>query len=391
MLVITPARAAFLLGQAVIGSPGPAGLAFYVPPSPLAAGPAGQVIWSRPVTGAAALPGAAANLLVLYHSSTLAGRDTAVSGTIAIPPGQPPADGWPVLSWTHGTTGAADICAPSRDAPGHPSHIYNQLADATLNQWVQHGWVVLKTDYEGLGTPGSHPFLVGASEARSAVDIVLAARQLFPAIGRSWAVMGHSQGGHAALFTASLAPAWVPDLDLIGAVALAPAGGAHAVIAGRGDADAPAPAPGFLALVLIGAAAADGAVRLDLILTPAALRLLARAEIAGIDDLLAAGSPAPLAAAGMFRPGADLGPLLRVLGANDPAMLRPRTPVLIVQGHDDPIVILRSTDHIARSLRASGAMLAYHRFPGRGHYDLIQAAHPENVRWIGARKTQGRT
>jgi hypothetical protein len=77
-----------------------------------------------------------------------------VSGTISIRPGQPPADGWPVLSWAHGTTGVADICAPSRDAPGHPSHIYNQLADATLNQWVKRGWVVSKTDYEGLGTPG---------------------------------------------------------------------------------------------------------------------------------------------------------------------------------------------------------------------------------------------
>jgi pimeloyl-ACP methyl ester carboxylesterase len=391
VLVITAACAAFRLGQALIGSPGPAGLAFYVPPSPLVAGAAGEVIWSRPMTGAAALPGAVENLLVLYHSSTLAGRDIAVSGTIAIPPGQPPADGWPVLSWTHGTTGAADICAPSRDAPGHPSHIYNQLADATLNQWVKHGYVVLKTDYEGLGTPGSHPFLVGASEARSTVDILLAARQLFPAIGRSWAVMGHSQGGHAALFTASLAPAWAPDLDLIGAVALAPAGGVHDVIAGLRPARTPAPSPGFLALVLIGAAAADHTVRLDQLLTQAALRLLAHAEIVGIDDLLVPGSPASLAPTEMFRPDADLGPLLKVLAANDPAMLRPRTPVLIVQGHDDPIVALRSTDHIARSLHASGAMLAYHRFPGRGHYDLIQAAHTGNVRWIDARKTQGGT
>jgi pimeloyl-ACP methyl ester carboxylesterase len=258
---------------------------------------------------------------------------------------------------THGTTGVADICAPSRDAPGHPSHIYNQLADATLNQWVKRGYAVLKTDYEGLGAPGSHPYLVGASEARSTVDILLAARRLLPAIGRSWTVMGHSQGGHAALFTASLAPAWAPDLDLIGAVAIAPIGGAHDLIAGLGDTRTPASTLGFVALVLIGAAAADHSVRLDQLLTPAALRLLAKAEIAGIDDLLAPGSPAPLVPAEVFRPGADLGPLLKVLAANDPAMLRPRTPVLIVQGNDDPIVARRGTDHIARSLHASGAML----------------------------------
>jgi acetyl esterase/lipase len=123
----------------------------------------------------------------------------------------------------------------------------------------------------------------------------------------------------------------------------------------------------------------------DRLLTPAALRLLAKAEIVGIDDLLAPGSPAPLVPAGVFRPDADLGPLLKVLAANDPAMLRPRVPVLIVQGHDDPIVARRSTDHIARSLRASGARLAYRRYPGRGHYDLIEAAHTENARWIDAR------
>jgi len=157
LLVITSARAALLLGQVLISSgtsawPPPAGLAFYLPPSPLVAGAAGEVIWSRQVSGAAVLPGAAETRLVLYHSSTLAGQDTAVSGTISIPPGQPPADGWPVLNWTHGTTGVADICAPSRDAPGHPSHIYNQLSDATLSQWVKRGYVVLKTDYEGLGT-----------------------------------------------------------------------------------------------------------------------------------------------------------------------------------------------------------------------------------------------
>ena len=367
------------------GRPGPDGLAFYVPPSPLVAAAAGQVIWSRQLTGAAALPGAAENLLVLYHSRTLAGQDTAVSGTISIPPGQPPAGGWPVLSWAHGTIGVADICAPSRDAPGHPSHIYNQLTDVTLNQWVKRGWVVTKTDYEGLGTPGRHPYLVGASAARGTVDILLAARQLHPGIGRRWAVMGHSQGGHAALFTAALAAAFAPDLELTGAVAIAPVGGAHDMIAGLRDIRTPTPALGFLALVLIGAAAADRAVRLDQMLTPAALHLLARAETGGIDDLLAPGTRPPLSAADVFRPGADTGPLLTVLAANDPATLRLRTPALIVQGNDDPIVARYSTDHIARSLHASGAMLAYHRYHGSGHFDLIAAVHTETAQWIDTR------
>ncbi len=388
---LSPASSSVQGRSVETGRPGPGGLAFYAPPVPLAAGPAGQVIWSRQLTGAAALPGAAENLLILYHSRTLAGQDTAVSGTISIPPGRPPAGGWPVLSWAHGTTGVADICAPSRDAPGHPAHIYNQLADAMLNQWAMRGWVVTKTDYEGLGTPGPHPYLVGASAARSTVDIVLAARQLHRSIGRRWAVLGHSQGGHAALFTASLAPAWAPDLDLAGAVALSPAGSAHHMIAGLRDVRTPAPSLGFLALVLIGAAAADRAVRLDQMLSPAGLRLLARAETSGIDDLIAPASPPPPAAAEMFRPGADFGPLLKVLAANDPAVLRLRTPVLIVQGDADPIVARGSTDHIVRSLYPSGELLSYHRYPGRGHFDLIAAAHTKTAQWIDTHLAAGST
>jgi len=79
--------------------------------------------------------------------------------------------------------------------------------------------------------------------------------------------VGHSQGGHAALFTASLTPTWAPELDLIGAVALAPVGGAHDMVGGLRT---PALALGFLTFVLTGAAAADPDVRLDQILSPAA-------------------------------------------------------------------------------------------------------------------------
>ena len=138
-------------------------------------------------------------------------------------------------------------------------------------------------------------------------------------------------------------------------------------------------------MVLIGAAAADRAVRLDQMLTPAALRLLARAETTGIDDLLAPGSPPLLVPAEMFRPGTDLCPLLNILAANDPAKLRLRTPTLIVQGNDDPIVARGGTDHIVRSLHASGAILAYRSYPGQGHFDLIEAAHTENAQWIDTR------
>ena len=48
---------------------GPAGDAFYTPPSPLPAGPRGSVIWTRPLDGTMALPSATSNTLVLYRST----------------------------------------------------------------------------------------------------------------------------------------------------------------------------------------------------------------------------------------------------------------------------------------------------------------------------------
>ena len=117
-------------------SPGPAGSAFYVPPAPLPAGRHGEVIWSRPLASAAALPDAAENLLVLYHTTSVGGNDVAVSGTIAIPKGTPPAGGWPVISWAHGTTGDGAACTPSLDEANGPEHWYLGAVDTMLDGYV---------------------------------------------------------------------------------------------------------------------------------------------------------------------------------------------------------------------------------------------------------------
>jgi pimeloyl-ACP methyl ester carboxylesterase len=120
-------------------------------------------------------------------------------------------------------------------------------------------------------------------------------------------------------------------------------------------------------------------------LTPRALRLLAVAQTVGIDDLLSPGLWPPLVPADLFRPGADLGPLLTILAASDPAALRLHTPALIVQGSNDPITDPGRTDRITRSLSANGAPVDYHVYPGTGHFDVIAAAHTQNAQWLEAR------
>jgi acetyl esterase/lipase len=154
---------------------------------------------------------------ILYRSTGLNDEPIAVSGTIFFPAGQAPRGGRDVIAWAHPTTGVVARCAPT---------LLPDLSDtvAGLDDMLSRGYVVAATDYEGLGVPGMHPYLIGVSEARSVLDSVRAARELPDAAARDrFAVWGHSQGGHAALFTGEQAARYAPELKLIGVAAAAPA------------------------------------------------------------------------------------------------------------------------------------------------------------------------
>src|SRR3954471_3580463 len=201
---------------------GPAGVKFYTPPSPLPGTRHGDLIWARNLSGQPALAQASSNRLVLYRSTGVDGRPIAVSGTVSLPKGKAPKGGWPVITWAHGTTGIADQCAPSRDTASNPDHLLNAYVYPELNAWLKAGYAVVRTDYEGLGTPGVHPYLNGRSEGRSVLDVVRAARKLSPSLSKRYVIAGHSQGGQAALFAARLAPKYAGGLQLRGTLAYAP-------------------------------------------------------------------------------------------------------------------------------------------------------------------------
>jgi pimeloyl-ACP methyl ester carboxylesterase len=155
---------------------------------------------------------------VLYTSTGINGEPIAVSGMVFAPTGPIPPGGRPVVSWAHPTTGIDDQCAPSRSPK--PYDDVQGLAD-----FLNLGWVVVATDYQGLGTDGMHPYLVGASEAQGTIDIVRAARNMNETGASSqYFVFGHSQGGQAALFAGQMASAYAPELQLLGVAAAAPAG-----------------------------------------------------------------------------------------------------------------------------------------------------------------------
>lgn len=153
---------------------------------------------------------------ILYTSTSHAGDTIVVSGLGVVPDTPAPEDGRNIITLVHGTVGSADQCAPSKH-PSEPGEL------TLLRPLVEAGYLIAATDYEGIGTPGVHPYLVGESEGRSGLDAALAVRQLPGAdAGDRFGIMGYSQGGHAAMWTAELATAWAPDLELVGTFAGAP-------------------------------------------------------------------------------------------------------------------------------------------------------------------------
>jgi alpha-beta hydrolase superfamily lysophospholipase len=213
VVLVTVAVAAFLLLTR-----NPAVDAFYDPPDDLSGAP-GTILRSEPFDDG--LPTGSRGWKMLYISSDPDGRPIAVSGLV-IAPANPASGPHPVLAWSHGTIGIARPCAPS--ISGSPLAGIPDMAGA-----LAQGWVLTLTDYPGLGTPSPHPYLVGESEGRAVLDSVRAAHQLDTGIELDdrYAVWGHSQGGHAALFAGQLAPTYMPEYTLVGVAALAPATTLH--------------------------------------------------------------------------------------------------------------------------------------------------------------------
>lgn len=170
------------------------------------------------VLGFAELPadeladGAARALGLHYVTRDQNDRPVSATGTLYLPEGDPPPGGWPIVSWAHGTVGLGDDCAPSR------------LRDvrSPVSEALKAGYAVTATDYAGTGSGAAAEYLGGRAAAASVIDVIRAARAEVPELSHRWVSVGHSQGGHAALWAAHRADDYGDGLDLRGTVALAP-------------------------------------------------------------------------------------------------------------------------------------------------------------------------
>jgi len=370
---VAVARTRTATGKTAAVTVGPAGLRFYLPRHKLPKGGHGTLIWERPYHGLDALRGAN-NYLVLYTQVGIKGKLVGVSGVVSVPKGKVPKGGWPVVTFAHGTTGIADVCAPSRATSAKTGAGSSDLGYAPLlNGWIKDGYAVVRTDYEGLGTPGTHPYLIGRSEGYGVLDIVRAARQLDSSISKRVIISGHSQGGQAALWAASLAPKYTPDLHVLGTVAFAPQSHTATEVSFLKSLSS-SDLTGIAALILRGADVAYPSLHAGSLLTPAGAKLYPQTLTKCLTQLDSPTSFGGLALNKLVKPSANLTPLTKDVALNDPDNLKIKGPVLLEQGLADTTVLPALDQALSVSLAKAGDSVTYHTYPGATHSGVLKAA-----------------
>ncbi|MFJ1269921.1 alpha/beta fold hydrolase [Legionella lytica] len=149
---------------------------------------------------------------IAYLSSDVNGNKTIATGILVAPKTDSP--NRPVMAWAHGTTGTAQNCGPSQVLdPAQPLNQYFLMNGTSwtdfglpaMKAFLKAGYVIVATDYQGLGGGGKHQYTVAATQAHDIINSIRAATQLQEAqAGARAIVYGWSQGGGATLAAAGL-------------------------------------------------------------------------------------------------------------------------------------------------------------------------------------------
>src|SRR5262249_29543840 len=330
---------------------------------------------------------------ILYLSQGPLGKATAVSATVYLPTDAggrcAAATAAPIAAVQHGTVGVADACAPSRATA---------LMDYLALPLVGRGFAVVATDYQGLGTPGGHPYLVGESEAYSVLDGLRALARLSDdavdpgCLGRDVLLLGHSQGGQATLFAQQYAASYGmgAGMRLRGAVARAPGFGAR--ILKKGISFPPgtpnSPVTVLSTMYLYGVAHYRGAPADSDWLTPEAQRQLpGLLENECVLQLLQ-DVPARFPTLGSlftrsFLSDPAAGPWVGYVDADLAGSFHSDAPTLVVQGTTDDLVPAWTTRCIVDRMVAHGTRvdLCVKR---DGHMTIVGAAWQDILPWVTA-------
>jgi pimeloyl-ACP methyl ester carboxylesterase len=267
------------------------------------------------------------------------------------------------------------------------------LSDPFLNvpavsELIREKWIYVATDYPGLGTSGGHAYLVGEDAARAVLDAVRAARRINGLNAAAQTVVwGHSQGGHAALWTGIRAPSYAPDAGVAGIAALAPASDLPTLFVENQSSTFGKIVSAYLS---ISYAKTTPAIDMPSYVSPGAQVLVDDIATRCVADASAFFSIAEtflLPPDGIFMRSPAEGPLGDALRANTPRDPI-EAPVLIAQGEADDLVFpdIQAAYVIAQC--AAGQPLAYRTYKDEDHVSLVapdSPMTPELITWTRER------
>jgi alpha-beta hydrolase superfamily lysophospholipase len=378
-IAVVGALAAIAVGSLLLGSDdAPVTDAFYEQPDPLPDGPPGTILRSQAISRP---PDGSKAFRILYLSrSAGTGRPAALSALLFVPIRPAPATGRNVVALTHGTVGVAQNCAVS-SGRSFFAHVDG------LARFMRAGYAVVLPDYEGLGTRGPHPYLVGAATAHATLDAVRATRLFKPAEASArFIAWGVGQGGHAALFTGEEADTYAPELELAGVAAGAPATDLRRLLWANNDT---AFGRVLAAYTLATWSHIYPQLRLDRMLSRPARDVVAQVATlclpADHDSLKAALGDQTVQLTYSSRQPWDTQPWKRLLERNSPGTTAIPVPVIITQGADDRVVRPALTARFVRRLCRLGSTVQYRPSRGVAHVDLGEKTAPYVSKWIVGR------
>lgn len=347
-------------------------------PSAAMAQRAGTLIAAQPIDDA---PAGMRAWRVQYWTTNERNRPIRVTGMVIAPDARGTGTPRPVIAWTHGTTGVAQRCAPSRNNS-------NFTVIPSLGEVIGRGYTVVAPDYPGLGSDMVHPYLIGVDTGRSVLDAVRAAQGIRgAAAGTRFAVWGESQGGHAALWTGQVARRYAPELDLVGIAAIVPPTDLARNMSEGSDLRARAMLTAFTATSwsrLYGAPMSTFGRKP----TQNVMTRLADNNCIEPNAKPRLGTIVGIAVAQRAIRNLDLSreePWGRLMRANSPSPDAVPVPLLIAEGSADVIVAPAVTLDFARRACARGKTVRYISVPGGEHATVARTQARTTLDWIDAR------
>jgi pimeloyl-ACP methyl ester carboxylesterase len=342
----------------------------------------GKMLRSEPLEPGVGLSGAGRQVRLLYSSTD--GMDgktpTAVSAAYFEPKGEPPANDWPVLAWAHGTTGVADICAPSVQARLMFEIKY-------LDTWLAQGFAIVATDYQGLGTPGPHPYMQARPAAYSVLDSVRAVLRDQPHLANSIVIAGFSQGAHAAFSTGGHAPIYATDLNIRAIIGIGIPYPTHEILSrpmaeviGKDDhVDQTVAYNLYLALVM---QQRDPTLAANHVLMTRVLPLLDLARASCVGALFYDVTSAGLNRANTLKPPDYRDEYAKILPGMEYLTMRLTAPVFIGIGENDRDVPAVRQLSLVKAACAAGTVVEAHVYRGLSHVQSVEASLTDAIPFV---------